>query len=158
MTEIQPVIVIDSREQAPLYFPKLKSIRAGLVTGDYSISGLENYFAVERKTVSDLVGCCVGENRERFERELMRLKGIDFRRLIIVGSREDVWQQRYHSNVNPKCVLGSLGAWEVRYDLPVCWFGTPAEASSAIENWAHYFCREFLKISEALSKGMGSAS
>ena len=158
MNDFEPILIIDSREQTPLFFPKLKTIRVGLTTGDYSIQGLENYFAVERKSIADLVGCCVGENRERFERELMRLKGIDFRRLIIVGSREDVWQQRYHSNVNPRAVMGSISTWEIRYSLPVCWFANPAEASAQIESWAMYFVREFQKISEAFSKGIGSAS
>jgi hypothetical protein len=28
---------------------------------------LQDLFSIERKTVSDLVGCCMGENREAFE-------------------------------------------------------------------------------------------
>ena len=30
---------------------------------------------MERKTLPDLVGCCMGDNRERFERELHRMRG-----------------------------------------------------------------------------------
>lgn len=35
----------------------------------------EELFAVERKTIADLVACCIGANRERFFRELHRLRG-----------------------------------------------------------------------------------
>jgi ERCC4-type nuclease len=53
----EPVLVIDSREQAPLAFERLESVRGTLRTGDYSVRGLEDLFSVERKTVADLVGC-----------------------------------------------------------------------------------------------------
>ena len=72
-------IVIDTREQAPLVFSQLQSVRGTLTTGDYSIQGLQELFSVERKSVGDLVGCCMGENRERFERELHRLRGFRHR-------------------------------------------------------------------------------
>jgi len=41
-----------------------------LQSGDYSVAGCEELFAMERKTIGDLVGCFMGENRQRFEREL----------------------------------------------------------------------------------------
>jgi ERCC4-type nuclease len=59
-----PVIVIDTREPDPLAFERRSSIRGTLQTGDYSVAGLEDLFSIERKTVADLVGCCMGENRE----------------------------------------------------------------------------------------------
>ena len=46
--------------------------------------------SIERKTVSDLVGSCMGENRERFERELHRLRGYRFKRLLVVGSEAEI--------------------------------------------------------------------
>jgi ERCC4-type nuclease len=52
-----PVIVIDSREQAPLVFERLASVRGTLTTGDYSVADLQDLFSIEPKTVSDLVGC-----------------------------------------------------------------------------------------------------
>jgi len=52
--------------------------------------GGENLFAIERKSIADLVGCCVGENRERFFRELHRLRGFRFKRLLVIGGRADI--------------------------------------------------------------------
>jgi ERCC4-type nuclease len=78
LANTKPVICIDSREQQPLVFTRLRSVVGTLTSGDYSVLGLQELFAVERKTVADLVACCVGENRQRFERELHRLRGFRF--------------------------------------------------------------------------------
>ena len=56
-----PVIVVDTREQEPLVFERLTSVRGTLKTGDYSVAGLQDLFSIERKTVADLVGCCMGD-------------------------------------------------------------------------------------------------
>jgi ERCC4-type nuclease len=68
-----PVIITDTREQNPLAFEWLESRAGTLQTGDYSVAGLEELFAVERKTVPDLVGCCMRGNRGAFwfSRELV---------------------------------------------------------------------------------------
>jgi ERCC4-type nuclease len=156
--EIRPTIVIDSREQAPLTFTRLPSTVAGLTTGDYSVVGAEELFAVERKTVADLVGCCVGEARARFERELHRLRGYRFKRMLIVGSRVEVEQHRYRSNISPASVLGSLATWEVRYDVPLVWAASPEDGAILIERWAHYFSRELVKVADTLRAGTATSA
>ncbi len=140
-----PTVVIDSREQWPLPIQRLPTIRAGLYSGDYSVTGLENVFAVERKSVDDLVGCCVNSNRERFEHELHRLRGFRFKRLLIIGHREQVERGDYTSRITPPAVLGTLAAFEIRYDCPVCWADTPEAAASLVERWAWYFAREHVE-------------
>jgi hypothetical protein len=87
---LRPVLVTDTREQLPLPFKRLASVRATLTSGDYSFRGGEELFAVERKSIADLVGCCVGDNRERFFRELHRLRGYRFKRLLVVGTRDEI--------------------------------------------------------------------
>jgi ERCC4-type nuclease len=79
-------VAVDSREQDPVPIRRLRSIRTNLYAGDYALASAEWAAAIERKSIEDLVGCCTGENRERFERELMRLRGCSFRRLL--DSRE----------------------------------------------------------------------
>ena len=90
LADLRPVIVVDSREQTPLVFTRLQAIPGTLYAGDYSVCGLEASFAVERKSIDDLANCCMGANRERFERELHRLRGYRFKRLLVVGTREDI--------------------------------------------------------------------
>ena len=139
----QPIVLVDSREQTPLLFANLPTERATLATGDYSVKGFENDFCIERKSVADLVQSATFE-RERFERELVRMRGYSFRRLLVVGSLADIEAHRYRSQANPKAIIASLTAFEVRYSLPVCFRETPEAAAVQVERWAFYFLRERL--------------
>jgi DNA excision repair protein ERCC-4 len=152
LADVRPVIVIDTREQTPLPFARLASERGTLQTGDYSFRGGEELFAVERKSVADLVGCCVGENRERFFRELHRLRGYRFKRLLVVGTREEIERHDYRSNVAPKAVLATLSALEVRFDVPVMFSPTPEDAGRQIESWTYWFAREIVCAANELAR------
>ena len=148
-----PVIVIDTREQTPLPFARLPVIRAGLYTADYSVAGMEAAFAIERKSIADLVSCCMKENRERFERELHRLRGFRFKRLLIVGTREEIEAGDYRSTIRPAAVLGTLAAFEIRYDVPVVFEPTPESAGTRVETWVWYAAREQIEEVNALFRG-----
>ena len=85
--------IIDTREQRPvtLEFKKclvMKSEPGTLYTGDYSLKGFENLVAIERKSIDDLMGC-IGTQRERFEREIIRLKGYEVKALVV----EATWRK-----------------------------------------------------------------
>ena len=153
----QPVIFIDTREQDPLPFSRLKTQAGALVTGDYSVVGLESLFAVERKSISDLVGCCLGENRARFERELHRLRGFRFKRLLVVGTETQILGGRYCSNIKPQAVMGTLHAFEIRYDVPVVFCETPEIAGRLVERWAFWFAREMVEAVNSLWRGRKEA-
>jgi ERCC4-type nuclease len=133
--DLLPVIVVDSREQEPLLFTRLQAVTSTLYSGDYSILGLEGSFAVERKSIDDLTSCCLSSNRDRFGHELHRLRGYRFKRLLVIGAREDIAAGRYHSRIVPKAILATLGAFELRYDLPVVFIETPEAAAREIERW-----------------------
>lgn len=136
-----PTAVIDTREQTPLDLGLLPVVRIGLVSGDYSIVGAEHLFAVERKSLSDLAGC-VTAGRDRFTRELIRLRGYRFRRLLIIGSRQEILRGSYHSKVAPAAVLSSLLAWEIRYDIPVVHAEDPEHGGVIVAAWIRAFSRE----------------
>ena len=110
LADVRPTIVIDTREQDPLPIRRLRAVRGGLMTGDYSFVGGEHLFAVERKSIPDIVACCCSQERERFARELHRLRGFRFARLLIVGERVAIEQGEYRSQARPKSVLNSLSS------------------------------------------------
>jgi len=149
------VIVVDTREQEPLCFERLQSRAGSLVSGDYSIAGMESLFSVERKTIPDLIGCCVGENRERFERELHRLRGFRFKRLLIVGTEEQILQGLYnHTNIRPRAVWATLCAFEVRYEVPLVFRASPALAARQIESWAYWYSREMVCVANEMRRAL----
>lgn len=153
LADVRPIIVIDTREQTPLTFTRINAIVGTLQSGDYSIAGAEEAFAIERKSIPDLVACCVGESRERFFRGLHRLRGFRFKRLLIVGTREDIEAGRYRSAITPKAVLATLNAIEVRYDVPVVFAATPDAAAGLIETWAWWAAREIVVSANRLLDG-----
>jgi ERCC4-type nuclease len=154
LSDVRPTIIIDSREQRPLSFKWLKSKTGMLVSGDYSVAGLEELFAVERKTIPDLIGCGTG-GRERFERELCRLKSYQFARLLIVGTEAEILSGDYHSAIRPKAVIATLRAFEVRY-VPVVFADTPEAAAQKIESWVWWFAREMICVVNDLWRASSS--
>jgi hypothetical protein len=153
LAEAQPIIEIDSREQTPLVFNRLQSVSgATLPEGDYRIAGVID-FAIERKgSLDELASCCVGHNRDRFERELFRLRPYRFKRLLVIGAtcERDILTHPYRSAINPRCILSSLFAWQARYDLPYVLVPSPEAAARLIETWAMFHCREVVHSANGL--------
>jgi DNA excision repair protein ERCC-4 len=102
--------IIDSREQLPFDLSPLKSKIDTLDAGDYSVRGLENQIAVERKSLADLVGCC-GVERERFERELQRLLSYATRAVVVEASWADLERGEWRSKLTPQSATGSVLSW-----------------------------------------------
>ncbi len=153
LADRRPVVIIDTREQEPLPIRRLPTVRGGLYSGDYSIAGLESVFAVERKSIPDIVSCCAGSNRERFAHELHRLRGFRFKRLLIVGTRGEIEAGAYRSRIKPASVLGSLAAFEIRFEIPVVFEPDPASAACRVEVWGWYAAREHVKSANKLFRG-----
>lgn len=139
-------IVCDTREQRRLVFRNAPMIVATLKTGDYSAIGYEDKVSVERKSLSDLLGC-IGHGRDRFERELCRLSRIRYRALVIEGDLRPLlqgleprlrqfdsqqWALR-QSRIHPSAVLGSLVTWSLRYSLPVWFCSDPDHCAQVTE-------------------------
>jgi len=110
--------IIDTREQLPYLLEPLKRERGTLATGDYSVKGLTDFVAIERKSLLDFLAC-VGRERERFDREMQRLLGYETRVLII----EATWTQLINgdwrrSKVTPQAAVGSALGW-IAKGIPV---------------------------------------
>ena len=148
---MNPTIIIDSREQTPLMF-SYPSITATLSTGDYSVAGLENDFCVERKSLSDLYGSLTS-GRDRFMRELQRMRAFPFARLLIIGSIHEIEQGSSRAKgINPKSIIHSLYAIEAR-GVPVAFAQSNPVAANLVERWAFWRTREALRsASEILSQ------
>ncbi len=121
--------VIDTREQKPWSLDPLKTVPGTLYTGDYSILGLEQVIAVERKSLDDLLGC-IGGSRDRFEDCIQRLQSYPVRCVIIESTWRDfesgLWQTR--SRVHPASAVSSVLGWMAK-GIPFIFAGGPAEAS-----------------------------
>ena len=130
----RPSIIIDSREQNPLVFEHLPATHGTLDTGDYSIAGLEHLIAVERKSLPDLLACC-GHGRDRFKRELQRLRAYRYRLLVVEAAAAELEAGQWRSQLQPAHVLGSLASWTATYGLPVWLAGDHEAAGRFVERY-----------------------
>ena len=123
-------IVIDTREQTPLDFGPYgcEVVRGGLATGDYGIAGIESLAAVERKSEDDLLGCLTRE-RDRFERELARARGMELFAVVVETTWARLASGMYRSQMKPHACLQSLLAFGVRYNVHFHLVGTHAAAA-----------------------------
>ena len=81
-----------------------------LATGDYSVLGLENIVAVERKSLADLLGC-IGQHRERFDREVQRLLAYPTRAIVVEATWPDLEQGEWRSQITASAAIGSVLGW-----------------------------------------------
>ncbi len=121
-------VVIDQQEKRPYSFDRIKAdasqgegfvaVRTEvghLKTGDYSLAGYEHRVAVERKSPSDCFST-IGQGRDRFERELARLNGMQFACVVVEAEWSEIFADPpEHSQLSPKTVYRSVLAWQQRF-------------------------------------------
>lgn len=107
----QVTAIVDTREQRPLDLTPLRSLAGTLDTGDYSIAGCEHVVRIERKSLDDLLGC-VGRDRERFDREVVRLLAYPVRVLLVESTWGQIELGQWRSKLKPEAVIGSLLGWQ----------------------------------------------
>lgn len=152
-------ILIDTREQRPFSFigetgEPIPTERATLATGDYSLAGYADRVAVERKSLDDLAQC-LGRERDRFERELVRARGLDAFAVVVEGSFEDLAHGRYRSKLNPHSACQSVLSFSARLGIPFLFAGNRAGAEYATAGFLRQYlkgCRERLKAIEKASQ------
>lgn len=148
------MILIDTREPTPSpwenYF-SAPTVRGTLGTGDYSLVACEHLIAVERKTLSDLIGClCTG--RERFEKELARAQAIPHFWVICEGSYRDILSGNFRSQMTPQSAFQSIVALMTRYRIPFLMAGDAATAARLCESLLTKWFREHEKIINQVQK------
>lgn len=117
LKESDITIAIDTREQAPysIEFGEMgfNVASVSLDTGDYSVlvPGMLDIVALERKSLSDFVSCCTSE-RERFSKELQRLRAFRHAVVLIEATHEEIFSGLYRSKANPRALVASIARWQ----------------------------------------------
>ncbi len=154
------LIVVDSREQCPFPFTHERyevQVQPGtLSVGDYSLAGLEDKVAVERKSLPDLVAC-LGRERERFERELMRGAALDAFAVVCEGSWLELARGEYRSQLNPHAACQSVLAFTARYRVPFLFAGSRGAAEYMTWGFLRQYLESARKRWKAIAKAQGAA-
>ena len=132
-------IVIDTREQNPLdfsAFEDVRAVRAELWPGDYSLQAATRMVAIERKSVSDLIGTMTGgyagfgaTTPKRFDRELTALGSYPRRggrAFVLVepdvrgqSAEEQIRAANYRAMIPPEKVLAFIQSIRDRWLVDV---------------------------------------
>lgn len=129
------VLLLDTREpnnDVHPWLPFLPSgwrvVRGTMPTGDLSVAALPDGAVVERKSAADLAGC-IGRDRERFTRELVRSRYCGRFLVVCEGTLQDVIAAC--PGITPAAVEGTIAAWVTRF-APIVFAGSiPLAASIA---------------------------
>ena len=124
-------------------------MRTTLETGDYSVQGFETSITIERKRPAELYQC-FGHDRERFEREYVRMATYRRAVVIIEGTMRDIVEAEdvirdicARHGVEPKVtkdiVIRSLSSWYARYGVPFI----PAGSKEAAQTLAYHILTKF---------------
>lgn len=128
-------IIVDNREQKPFLFgsshysDRTVVTSGTLKTGDYGVLGEDQLpypMAIERKEINDIINCLMGENRQRFKRELTRSLDLDYFAIVIEASYFDIMKGGYTSKIHPNSVSQSLFSFSTEFNLPIWFAGSRA--------------------------------
>lgn len=148
------VLVADTREkEKSMYQFKNKTVRGTLKTGDYSILGFEDKISIERKETNDLINCLC-HDRERFQKELMRSKALDYFALVCECSLSSLANGDFRSNMNPKSAIQTLLTFSVRYDLKIFFCDNAVYGARVTESLLLKYARQFYQKFHQLTKGI----
>ena len=117
-------VLVDSREKRPYDFAGYGCTceKSGLKIGDYSVAGLEDSLAIERKALDDLIACTI-DSRSRFVRELVKARGLKCFAVVVEASLQAVASGQYRSAIKPHAVLQSIFSMQVKYGVPFVFAG-----------------------------------
>lgn len=127
-------IVIDTREKAPYAFDpnRFTVVRKALPAGDYSLVGMENRVAVERKSLQDFAQTVI-RSRRRFHEELKKLAACEFACVAVEGSMRDVLDEAYGTGAHPNAVFGAAVSICVDWGVPVYFCSDRQSARQFVE-------------------------
>lgn len=148
----QVMAIVDTREQLPLDLSPLRTMTGTLATGDYSIQGLEHVIAVERKSLSDLLGC-VGQHRERFDREVQRLLSYPCRAIVVEACWADLERGEWQSKITPAAAIGSVLGW-IAAGVPILLVGDHERAGRYVSRLLYTAARRRWREARTLYDGI----
>jgi hypothetical protein len=150
----QITVVIDTRVCRPLDLRPLQTMRGNLLTGDYSVQGLEHEIAIKHLSLEQLL-FCVGKGREQFNLKVQRLLAYQVKSLFIDSSWEELEAGKWQSQVHPNSVVGSVLGW-MAMGLPVALVGDHITAGRRVHQMLHIAVQRRWRDARAMLKSTGS--
>ena len=141
MIDYDFTVVVDTREQKPWSFDNYAKANRKLDAGDYSLEGLENVFAIERKkSVNEIANNIV---ESRFKDAIARLSQLKHSFLLLEFNMDSVLSYPIGSDlprkywdkvkVTPTFLLKNIIEWETNHGITVIFCGSSSNAEQVAE-------------------------
>jgi ERCC4-type nuclease len=125
----KPVVLVDTREQRPWRLLDNHpnwiggEKRAALKAGDYSVEGMQELLALERKSMVDVIRSTMAV-RARFIASCARLSKLRWKAILIEATYENMKSpyremEDLETGAHPNAVVGTLDAIEAKFGVPV---------------------------------------
>lgn len=135
-------IIIDTREQQPWTFAQYATAHKKLDTGDYSVEGLENILAIERKkSVNEIANNIV---EPRFKDVIHRLSQIKYAFILLefdinhilnypIGSSlpKKLWDK---VKISPAFLMKNILDWQIQHNIKTIFCGSPSDAEDVAQH------------------------
>lgn len=147
-------IICDNREQNGYTFsafPEVVATPGTLTTGDYTLAGFADRLAIERKELSDLISCLT-HDRDRFTRELERLRGFEAAAVVVEAKYSDIEKGRYRSRMTPAAATQSIISIMVNYRLPFFFAGTRSAGEQFTLDFIRHYHRHAVERYKAIAE------
>jgi ERCC4-type nuclease len=139
-------IIIDTREQQPWHFEDRVVAHKKLDTGDYSIEGLQHYFAIERKkSINEIANNIV---EPRFKDVISRMSQLKYSFFLLEFGLTDVLNYPIGSNlpkklwdkikISPAFIMKHILDWQIKHNIKVVF----CHNSSNAEQMAEYIMKK----------------
>ena len=112
------------------------------------VAGLENIVAIERKSLSDLLAC-IGQERERFDREVIRLLAYPVRALVVESTWAELESGDWRSKITPAPAIGSCIGW-IAAGVPIIMAADHARAGRYVAKLLYTAARRRWREARAL--------
>lgn len=134
------LIRVDTREQHPLEFDRCAVVRDTIPTFDYAIEGDHAHFAIERKSLPDLIqSLAIQKNYCRELKKIRRARSVQkMTRIfyVVEANREDIEHYNYSiftgGRVGPDFIFHQLSEFEYFHDVHVIFSGDTLGAARDI--------------------------
>jgi len=152
-------IIVDSREHRPFDFSGegysgVTVSTGSLTVGDYSIRGLQDVVAVERKSMDDLAHC-LGTERSRFLRQLQRGRSLEAYCVVVEASWVDLASGNYSARgLHPHAACQSVAAFMARLGVPFLFAGSRKAAEYCTWSFLYQYAQGIRRRLRAVELAM----
>lgn len=140
------MIVTDTREQTPLW---TNTKQHKLDFGDYSLIGHEPHFAIERKSLPDLLQTLTS-GHTRFKEELLRAKSARYFAIVVDGTYMQMRNKDYPNAFRSKWTKGKTivdicNTLRIKYGVQIIFTTGRVESKRVIKD----LMASYLKLAES---------